>query len=187
MIAQIAEQDLLTTAHQDQTTPQDVSGQTNHAMVRVSQTVQPKRAGQTSLPMETETLLQDHLTRETQDLLNPEGMKLEDHASLQDHQIVAMEQDQVLDTDQIHLSAQLAMIAASVPIVQPVISQAIRSAALQETRQELTSHVQTRESMTATVTHTAKTECQEISLVTQALLALATRTQTVKHSLRTKF
>jgi hypothetical protein len=188
MIAQIAEQDLLTTAHQDQTTePKDVSGLTSHGSARVSQTVQPKRAGQTSLPMETETLLQDHLTRETQDLLNPEGMKLEDHASLQDHQIVAMEQDQVLDTVQIHLSAQLATIAASVPIVQPVISQAIRSAALQETRQELTSHVQTRESMTATAILTAKTECQEISLVTQALLALATRTQTAKHSLRTKF
>jgi hypothetical protein len=144
--------------------------------------------------METETLLQDHLTRETQDLLNPEGMKLEDHASLRDHQIVALVQDQVLDTVQIHLSVQLATIAASAPIVQQGISVAIRSEVpetLQGTRlenpEELTSHVQTRESTTATVTLTAKIESQETSLAIQVLLALATRTQTAKHSLRTRF
>jgi hypothetical protein len=165
------------------TEPKDVSGQISHATARVSQTVQPKRAGQTSLLTQTENLL----TPETQDLLNPGDTKQEDHASQQDHLIVALVQDQALDTNQIHLSVQLAMTAASAQIVQPVISQAIRSAALQETRQELTSHVQTRESMTATAILTAKTECQEISLVTQALLALATRTQTAKHSLRTKF
>jgi hypothetical protein len=121
-------------------------------------------------------------------------MKQEDHASLQDHLIVVLAQDQVLDTAQIHLSAQLAMIAASAPIVQRGISPAILSAVL-ETRQETlqenleenTSHVQTRESMTATETRTAKTESQETSLVTPALLALATRTQTAKHSLRTRF
>jgi succinyl-CoA synthetase beta subunit len=104
-------------------------------------------------------------------------------------------QDQDLDTVQIHLSVQLAMIAASAQSVQPGISQAILSVALQGTRQEirqeileeLMSHVQTRESMTAIATHTAKTEFQETSLVTPALLALATRTQTAKHSLRTRF
>jgi hypothetical protein len=126
-------------------------------------------------------------------------MKQEDLASLQDHLIVVLVQDQVLDTVQIHLSAQLAMIAASAPIVQQGISPVILSVALRETHQETpqetpqenleehTSHVQTRESMTATVTRTAKTECQETSLVTPALLALATRTQTAKHSLRTRF
>jgi hypothetical protein len=118
-------------------------------------------------------------------------MKQEDLASLQDHLIVVLVQDQVLDTVQIHLSAQLAMIAASAPIVQQGISPVILSVALRETLQEnleeLMSHVQTRESMTATVTRTAKTESQETSLVTPALLALATRTQTAKHSLRTRF
>jgi hypothetical protein len=125
-------------------------------------------------------------------------MKQEDRASLQDHLIVVLVQDQDLDTAQIHLSVQLAMIAVSAPIVQLVISAAILSAVLethQETRQETlqenlgehTSHVQTRESMTATVTRTAKTESQETSLATPALLALATRTQTAKHSLRTRF
>jgi hypothetical protein len=121
-------------------------------------------------------------------------MKQEDLASLQGLLIVALVQDQDLDTVQIHLSVQLAMIAASAPIVQQGISPAILSAVL-ETRQETlqenleehTSHVQTRESMTATVTRTAKTESQETSLVTPALLALATRTQTAKHSLRTRF
>jgi hypothetical protein len=185
---QLADQDLLTIVHQDQTTePKDVSGRTSHVTARVSQTVQPKRAGQISLLTQTENLL----TLETQDLLNPGDTKQEDHASQQDHLIAALVQDQALDTDQIRLIAQLAMIVASAQIVQPVISQAIRSAALQETRQEileeLTSYAQTRESMTATAILTAKTECQEISLVTQALLALATRTQTVKHSLRTRF
>jgi hypothetical protein len=117
-------------------------------------------------------------------------MKQEDHVSQQDLQIVAMAQDQALDTVQIQLSVQLATIAASAPIAQLAISQVILSAGL-ETRQEILeepmSHVQTRESMTATVTRTVKTESQETSLATQALLALATRTQTAKHSLRTKF
>jgi hypothetical protein len=121
-------------------------------------------------------------------------MKLEDHVSLQDHRIEAMEQDQVLDTVQIHLSAPLATIVASAPIVRLAISAAIRFVdpeTHQETRQENpeepTSHVQTPESMTVTATHTAKTESQETSLVTQALLALATRTRTARHSLRTRF
>jgi hypothetical protein len=187
----VADQDLLTIAHQDQMTePKDVSGQISHATARVSQTVQPKRAGQTSLLTQTENLL----TPETQDLLNPGDTKQEDHASLQDHLIVALVQDQVLDTVQIHLSAQLATIAASAPIVQLAISVAIRSAVpetIQETRlenpEELTSHVQTRESTTATVTLTAKIESQETSHAIQVLLALATRTQTAKHSLRTRF
>jgi hypothetical protein len=177
-------------ALQDQATPQDVSGQISHATARVSQTVQPKRTGQTRLLTQIEKLL----TPETQDQPNPEAMKQEDHASLQGLLIVALVPDQDLDTVQIHLSAQLAMIAASALIVQRGISPAILSAAL-ETRQETpqenleehTSHVQTRESMTATVTRTAKTESQETSLVTPALLALATRTQTAKHSLRTRF
>jgi hypothetical protein len=117
-------------------------------------------------------------------------MKQEDHASQQDHPIVAMEQDQVLDTVQIHLSDQLVTIAASARIVQLAISAAIRSAdpgTLQENLEEHTSHVQTLESMTATVTHTAKTESQGTSLAILLLLALATRTQTAKHSLRTRF
>jgi hypothetical protein len=117
-------------------------------------------------------------------------MKQEDHVSQQDLQIVAMAQDQVLDTVQIQLSVQLATIAASAPIARLAISQVILSAGL-ETRQEILekpmSHVQTRESMTATVTRTVKTESQETSLATQVLLALATRTQTAKHSLRTRF
>jgi hypothetical protein len=182
-------------ALQDQAMLQDVSGPIGHAPARVSQTVQPKRTGQTSLLTQTEKLL----TQETQDHLNLEAMKQEDHASLQGLLIVALVPDQDLDTVQIHLSVQLAMIAVSAPIVQLVISQAILSAALQETHpethqetrqenlEELMSHVQTRESMTATVTRTAKTESQETSLVTPALLALATRTQTAKHSLRTRF
>ena len=167
--------------------PQDVSGQISHVTARVSPTVQPKGTGQISLLTQTENLL----TPETQDQPNPEAMKQEDLASLQGLLIVVLAQDQVLDTAQIHLSAQLAMIAASAPIVQQGISPAILSAAHRETRQEnleeLTNHVQTRESMTAIATHTAKTEFQETSLVTQALLALATRTQTAKHSLRTRF
>jgi hypothetical protein len=189
----------MTTALQDQvmTEPSDVSGQISHATARVNQTVQQKRTGQTSLLTETETLLQDLLnqeTLETQDRQSPEGMKREDRVSLQDHLIAAMAQDQVLDTVQIHLIAQLATTAASVPIVQLGISVAIHSADQEthlETRreilEELTNHVQTRESMTATVTHTVKTEFQETSLVTQVLLALAIRTQTARHSLRTRF
>jgi hypothetical protein len=117
-------------------------------------------------------------------------MKQEDHVSLQDHLIVAMAQDQDLDTVQIHLSVQLATIAASAPIVQLVISQAIRSVDLethQEILEKLTSRAQTQESMTATVTRTAKTESQGTSHAIQVLLALATRTQTAKHSLRTRF
>jgi trehalose/maltose hydrolase-like predicted phosphorylase len=117
-------------------------------------------------------------------------MKQEDHVSLQDHLIVAMAQDRVLDTVQIHLIAQHVTIAASAPIVQLAISQAILSAdreTLQEILEKLTSHVQTQESMTATVTRTAKTESQGTSLATRVLLALATRTQTAKHSLRTRF
>jgi phage-related baseplate assembly protein len=178
--------------HQDQAMPQDVSGQISHVTARASPIVQPKRTGQTSLLTQTEKLL----TPETQDQLNleamtREAMKQEDLASLQDHLIVALVQDQDLDTVQIHLSVQLAMIAASAQIVQQGISQAILSAAHRETRQEnleeLTNHVQTRESMTAIATHTAKTEFQETSLVTPALLALATRIQTAKHSLRTRF
>jgi hypothetical protein len=55
-------------------------------------------------------------------------MKQEDHVSPQDHLIVAMEQDQVLDTVQIHLSDQLVTIAASARIVRLAISAAIRSA-----------------------------------------------------------
>jgi hypothetical protein len=121
-------------------------------------------------------------------------MKQEDHVSQQDLQIVVMAQDQVLDTVQIQLSVQLATIAASAPIARLAISPVILSVDL-ETRQEThletlekpMSHAQTRESMTATVTRTAKTESQETSLATQALLALATRTQTAKHSLRTRF
>jgi hypothetical protein len=189
--AQTAAQDLLTIAHQDQMMePKDVSGQISHVTARVSQTVQQKRAGQTSLPTETETPLQEPLTREIQDLLNPEVTKQEDHASLRDHQIAAMEQDQVLDTVQIHLSVQPATIAASAPIVRLAISAATLSAdpeTRQENPEEHTSHVQTRESMTATVTHTAKTESPETSLAIQVLLALATRTRTAKHSLRTRF
>jgi hypothetical protein len=150
----------------------DVSGRISHALARASQIVQPKRVGQISLLTQTENLL----TPETQDLLNPEATKLEDHASRPDLQIAEM-------------------IVASAPIAQREISAAIRSAAHLEIHQatrlenleEPTSHVQTRESMTATVTHTAKTEFQETSLVIQALLALATRTQIVKHSLRTRF
>jgi hypothetical protein len=121
-------------------------------------------------------------------------MKQEYLANLQGHMIVALVQDQDLDTVQIHLSVQLAMIAASAQIVQQGISPAILSADLetlqeipQEILEELTNHVQTRESMTAITTHTARTEFQETSLVTPALLALATRTQTAKHSLRTRF
>jgi hypothetical protein len=184
------------TALQDQvmTEPKDVSGQISHATARVSQIVQPKRAGQTNLLTQTENLL----TPETQDHLNPEGTKQEDHVSLQDHLIAATVQDQDLDTVPIHLNVQLATIAASAPIVQPGISAAIPSAdleTLQETHlethlenlEEPTSHVRTRESMTATVTLTVRTEFQETSLVTQALLALATRTQTARHSLRTRF
>jgi hypothetical protein len=187
------------TALQDQvmTEPKDVSGQISHATARVSQIVQPERIGQTSLLTQPETLLQDHLIRETletQDHLSREGTKQEDPANLQDHLIVATVQDQDLDTVQIHPSVQLATIEASAPIVQLGISAAILSVDL-ETRQEthleiqekLMSHVQTRESMTATVTHTAKTEFQETSLVTQVLLALATRTRTARHSLRTRF
>ena len=174
-------------AHQDQAMPQDVSGPISHVSARASPIVQPKRTGQKSLLTQTES----PLTPETQDRPNPEAMKQEDLANLQDHLIVALVQDQDLDTVQIHLSVQLAMIAASAQIVQQGISQAILSAAHRETRQEnleeLTNHVQTRESMTAIATHTAKTEFQETSLVTQALLALATRTQTAKHSLRTRF
>jgi hypothetical protein len=175
-------------AHQDQTTePKDVSGPISHVTARDSRIVQPKRIGQTSLLTQKES----PLTPETQDQPNPEAMKQEDLASLQDHLIVALVPDQDLDTVQIHLSAQLAMIAASAPIVQQGISPVILSVALRETLQEnleeLMSHVQTRESMTATVTRTAKTESQETSLVTPALLALATRTQTAKHSLRTRF
>jgi succinyl-CoA synthetase alpha subunit len=169
--------------------PKDVSGLTSHVSARVNQTVQQKRTGQTSLLIQTETLLQDLLTLETleiQDLLNPEGMKPEDRVSLQDHLIAAMAQDQVLDTVQNHLSAQLAMIVASAPIAQLAIFQAILSVDL-EILEKLTSHVQTPESMTATVTRTVKTEFQETSLATPALLALATRTQTAKHSLRTRF
>ena len=170
--------------------PQDVSGQISHATARVSPTVQSKRTGQISPLTQTENLL----TPETQDHLNLEAMKQEDLASLQGLLIVALVPDQDLDTVQTHLSVQLATIAASAQIVQQGISLAILSAAL-ETRQETpqenleepTSHVQTRESMTATVTRTAKTEFQETSLVTPALLALATRTQTAKHSLRTRF
>jgi uncharacterized protein YfcZ (UPF0381/DUF406 family) len=117
-------------------------------------------------------------------------MKQEHHVSLQDHLIVAMAQDQDLDTVQIHLSVQLATIAASAPIAQLVISQAILSAdleTLQEILEKLMSRAQTQESMTATVTRTVKTESQETSLATRVLLALATRTQTAKHSLRTRF
>jgi hypothetical protein len=109
-------------------------------------------------------------------------MKQEDHVSLQDHLIEASEQDQVLDTVQIHLSVQLATIAASAPIAQLAISQAILSADL-----EIPNHVRIQESMTATVTHTAKTESQGTSHAIRLLLALATRTQTAKLSLRTRF
>jgi hypothetical protein len=169
--------------------PQDVSGQISHVTARVSPTVQLKRTGQTSLLTQTENLLNP----ETQDQ-NPEAMKQGDLASLQDHLIVALVQDQDLDTVQIHLSVQLATIAASAPTVQQGISPAILSAdleTLQETHlenpEELTNHVQTRESMTAIATLTAKTEFQETSHVTLALLALAIRIQTAKHSLRTRF
>jgi hypothetical protein len=113
-------------------------------------------------------------------------MKQEDRVSPQDHLIVAMAQDQDLDTVQIHLIGQHVTIAASAPIAQLAISQAIRSADL-EILEKLTSHVQTQESMTATVTRTAKTESQGTSHAIQVLLALATRTQTAKHSLRTRF
>jgi predicted nucleic acid-binding OB-fold protein len=117
-------------------------------------------------------------------------MKQEDHASQQDHLIEASEQDQVLDTVRIRLSDQHATIAASAPIARLAISAAIHSVDLEthpETQVKPMSRVQTRESMTATVTHTAKTEFQETSLATRPLLALATRTQTAKHSLKTRF
>jgi hypothetical protein len=117
-------------------------------------------------------------------------MKQEDHASQQDHLIVAMVQDQVLDTVQIHLSDQHVTIVASAPIARLAISAAIHSVDLEthpETQVKPMSHVQTRESMTVTVTHTAKTESQGTSLATRPLLALATRTQTEKHSLKTRF
>lgn len=107
--------------------PQDVSGQISHATARVSPTVQPKRTGQISLLTQTENLL----TPETQDHLNLEAMKQEDQASLQGLLIVALVPDQDLDTVQIHLSVQLAMIAVSAPIVQRGISPAILSAVLE--------------------------------------------------------
>jgi hypothetical protein len=109
-------------------------------------------------------------------------MKQGDHASLQDLQIVAMAEDQDLDIVQIHLIDQLVTIAASAPIVQQEISAVTLSADL-----ETLNRAQTRESMTATVTHTVRTEFQETSLATRLLLALATRTQTAKLSLRTRF
>jgi hypothetical protein len=180
----------MTTALQDQAMPQDASGPISHDQVKVNPTVQPKGTGQTDLPMATETHPLDLQSPETQDLLNPEATKDVDHASLQDHQIAATVQDQVLDTVQIQQSVQLATIAASAPIVQQEISAVIPSADLEtrlEILEETTSHVQTRESMTATGTRTAKTEFQETSLVTLVLLALATRTQTAKLSLRTRF
>jgi hypothetical protein len=167
------------------TEPKDVSGPISHVTVRVSQIVQPKRTGQTSLLTQTETLLQDHLTQETpeiQDQQSPEATKGEDHASLQDHPIEALAQDQVLDTVQIHPNVQLVTIAASAPIVQQEISAVTLSADL-----ETLNRAQTRESMTATVTHTVRTEFQETSLATRLLLALATRTQTAKLSLKTRF
>ena len=143
--------------------PKDVSGPISHVTARASPIVQPKRTGQTSLLTKTENLL----TPETQDQPNPEAMKQEALANLQDHLIVALVQDQDLDTVQIHLSVQLAMIAASVQIVQQGTSQAILSVDLEtrqgthlENPQELTSHAQTRESMTVIATHTAKTEFQ---------------------------
>jgi hypothetical protein len=117
-------------------------------------------------------------------------MKQEDHASQQDHLIEASEQDQVLDTVQIHLSDQHVTIVASAPIARLAISAAIHSVDLETPLgipEKPMSHVQTRESMTATVTHTVKTESQETSLATRLLLALATRTPTAKHSLRTRF
>jgi hypothetical protein len=117
-------------------------------------------------------------------------MKQEDHVSLQDLLIEASEQDQDLDTVQIHLIAQHVTIAASALIAQLAISQAILSADLEthlETLEKLMSRVQTQESMTATVTHTVKTESQETSHAIRLSLALATRIQTAKHSLRTRF
>jgi hypothetical protein len=114
--------------------------------------------------------------------MNQEAVKQEDLVSQQDHQIVAMAQDQVLATVQIHPSVQHVTIAASAPIVQPGISAAILSADL-----ETLNRAQTRESMTATVTRTVKTESQETSLAIHLSLALATRTQTAKLSLRTRF
>jgi hypothetical protein len=117
-------------------------------------------------------------------------MKQEDRVSLQDLLIEASEQDQVLDTARIRLSAQHATIAASAPTARLAISAAIHSADLEthpEIQEKLMSHVQTRESMTATVTRTAKTESQGTSPATRLLLALATRTQTAKHSLKTRF
>jgi hypothetical protein len=109
-------------------------------------------------------------------------MKQGDNASQQDHPIEALAQDQVLDTVQIHPNVQLVTIAASAPIVQLAISAAILFADL-----ETLNRAQTRESMTATVTHTVRTEFQETSLATRLLLALATRTQTAKLSLKTRF
>jgi hypothetical protein len=109
-------------------------------------------------------------------------MKLEHHVSQQDLQIVALAQDQVLDTVQTHLSAQHVTIVVSAPIAQLAISAVILSA-----DPEILNRAQTRESMTATVTRTVKTESQEISLAIRVSLALATRIQTAKHSLRTRF
>jgi hypothetical protein len=57
--------------------------------------------------------------------MNHEAVKLEDRASQQDHLIVAMEQNQVLDTAQTLLSDQLVTIAGSAPIVRLAISAAI--------------------------------------------------------------
>jgi 3-dehydroquinate dehydratase len=140
--------------------------------------------------METETLLQDHQSPGTQDQLNPEVTKEEDLARLQVHQIVASEQDQVLDTVRTHLSVRHVTTAVSAPIAQLAISAAIHFAG-RETHQGIleshTSHVQTQESMTATATLTAKTEYLETSHAIRLLLALATRTQIVKHSLKTRF
>jgi hypothetical protein len=167
------------------TEPKDVSGPISHVTVRVSQIAQPKRTGQTSLLTQAETLLQDHLTQETpeiQDQQSPEATKGEDHVSQQDHPIEALAQDQVLDTVQIHPNVQHVTIAASAPIVQQEISAVTLSADL-----ETLNRAQTRESMTATVTHTVRTEFQETSLATRLLLALATRTQTAKLSSRTRF
>jgi hypothetical protein len=109
-------------------------------------------------------------------------MKQGDNASQQDHPIEALAQDQVLDTVQIHPNVQLVTIAASAPIVQLAISAVILSADL-----EIPNHVRIQESTTATVTRTAKTESQETSRAIRLSLALATRTQTAKHSLRTRF
>jgi hypothetical protein len=175
------------TALQDQTmtAPKEKSGQISHATPREELTVQLKRAGPTS-----QEIVPIALTRDQQ----------------RDHQIA----QQILDTteslliachliadtlpDQMHPQDQIATIEDIAQIVQPETSTALDQIPdqipvqiLAEVLQEDTRVARIQESMTAIVTPTAKTECQEIAHAMTALLALAIRTQTAKLSLRTRF